>query len=192
MSRRRRAGMRFEVAGRLFQCFAGWLAWSGGRHVCIALFHTRCHKTMREDDGVAAASWGRREREDAHGMCASCMHVCICTLAALKNEPSCGSERDWIDCREPETHTDGRMGNKSACSRSTAVGSGGTVDAAKQWRGLSSSLLLNLSIFFLWLTWNPVNTSNALDRAGRERTESPWGCADRFSNPVKSDSSGLA
>ena len=147
MSRRRRAGMHFEVAGRLFQCFAGWLAWSGGRHVCIALFHTRCHKTMREDDGIAAASWGRREWEDAHGMCASCMHVCICTLATLKNEPSCGSERDLIDCRELETHTDGRMGNKSACSRSTAVGSGGTVDAAKHWRGLISSSLLNLSIF---------------------------------------------
>ena len=78
---------------------------------------------------------GELIRQTGTGGCTR--HVCICTLAALKNEPSCGSERDWIYCREPETHTDGRMGNKSACNRSTAVGSGGTVDAAKHWRGLT-------------------------------------------------------
>jgi len=140
MSRRRRAGMCFEVAGRLFQCFAGWLAWSGGRHVCIALFHTRCHKTMREDDGVAAASWGRREREDEHGMCASAR------LPPWRTSPVAAASGIGLIAESPR-HTDGRMGNKSACSRSTAVGSGGTVDAAKHWRGLISSSLLNLSIF---------------------------------------------
>ena len=123
------------------------------------------------------------------------MHACV-HLHACRPEEQAQLRQwaglDWLP-RARDTHgRAARTGNKSSCSRSTAVGSPSMADAAKQWRGLSSSLLLNLSIFFLWLTWNPVNTSNALDRAGRERTESPWGCADRFSNPVKSDSSGLA
>ena len=145
---------------------------------------------------TAALHW-RANKADGNGrMHAACVHhAFMCASARLppwRTSPAAAVSGIGLIAESPRHTRTGRthgqqefMQPQHSSRQSQYGGCSKTMEGPK--------LLPPQSLhFFLWLTWNPVNTSNALDRAGRERTESPWGCADRFSNPVKSDSSGLA
>ena len=119
--------------------------------------------------GRSTALQRRANKADGNGrMHAACVHhAFMCASARLppwRTSPAAAVSGIGLIAESPrhtrKGRTHGQQEFMQACSRSTAVGSPSMADAAKQWRGLSSSLLLNLSIFSYG--WREIRSTHGM------------------------------